>query len=340
MLSRKVMVNTLLVLASVLVFFIIGEVVVRYLQSIKQLPNYAKNQVTAEQKKINAMNPRLIPSDNPKLYVQFDPEDPRVNKAGMRWRLYSEKKPADTIRIAVIGDSVAFGFGLAPEESFPVMLENMLQQGSNKRIEVINFSVTGYGIEAYNEVYVTKARNYQPDIVLMTYILNDMTPPSDIFAIIRDVMKGGGQLKKVAKVSQFAAWLMVTWNEAKNSLRGDRSFTSLYEDPATLEKLKAHLDTLKNHVESDKAQLVVFVFPYFTELDDYPFKGIHAKVDKAIGDVGAEYHDLLDDFQQHDATAIQLQAGDITHPNAAGNRIAAQAMVRIISSKPWWQSRQ
>jgi hypothetical protein len=133
---------------------------------------------------------------------------------------------------------------------------------------------------------------------------------------------------------------MVTWNDVKNSVRGDRSFTSLYEDPATVEKIKAHLGALKHHVESDKAQLVVFVFPYFSEFDDYSFSGIHAQVDAAIVAVGAEHHDLLNDFRQHDATTLQLQAGDITHPNAMGNQIAAQAMTRVITDKPWWRSRQ
>ena len=67
----------------------------------------------------------------------------------MRDHEYSLTKPAGVKRIAVIGDSVAFGFTRHPvalplKEIFPKVLEAELNAASPGRYELLNFAVTGY----------------------------------------------------------------------------------------------------------------------------------------------------------------------------------------------------
>ncbi len=55
-----------------------------------------------------------------------------VNSMGMRDREYSRKKPAGTVRIAVLGASVTMGWGVGTEENFESQLEERLNRGSGE----------------------------------------------------------------------------------------------------------------------------------------------------------------------------------------------------------------
>lgn len=335
---RSLFANLLISIFSLLFFYGAGELTVRVLQHTGHLPDYArKPQNTDEQKQINANNPKLRKSDNPKLHVEYDPSDTRVNALGMRGPMPDSEKPADSYRIAVIGDSVAFGFGLTREQSFPFLLEEHLRKQTGKTVEVLNFSVVGYGMESYLEVYSQRVRPFHPDLVLLSYVLNDMTPPSAVFVVIKDVMKDQAQLKRLARYSQFAAWCVVTWREAVNKASGDHSFTAQYADPATATRMHEQLATLQQETANDHAQLFAVIFPYFTELDHYPFNNMHDVVNNAMQQAGVKHYDLLNAFRNRDAATLQLQAGDITHPNAEGNRLASEAIAEQILQQQFVQ---
>jgi len=150
---RQYLINIALTALTLFCLFAIGELTIRSLQHAGKLPDYTKKQDSERQKAINDHNPKLKVSDNTKLHIEYDITDPRVNAFGMRGPLPAIDNPPDTFRIAVRGDSVGFGFGLARENSFPVMLEQHLKQQTGKKIEILNFSVIGYGLEANLEIY-------------------------------------------------------------------------------------------------------------------------------------------------------------------------------------------
>ena len=52
----------------------------------------------------------------------------RINADGFRDFAYSRPKPEGTFRVIVLGDSVAFGYGVELERSFPKVMENELAQ--------------------------------------------------------------------------------------------------------------------------------------------------------------------------------------------------------------------
>ncbi len=66
----------------------------------------------------------------------------KINSKGLRDDEASYKKPADTFRIVLIGDSRSFGFGVPIEKHFSTILE-----GYFKNVEVINLGVGGYGVD-------------------------------------------------------------------------------------------------------------------------------------------------------------------------------------------------
>lgn len=101
-----------------------------------------------------------------------------TNSFGMRDYEYTLTKPEDVTRIAVIGDSVAFGYKKNPsalplEETFPKVLEAKLNTTYPKQYEVLNFAVTGYNASQEEIVLKTKVLQFEPDVVILAYVAND-----------------------------------------------------------------------------------------------------------------------------------------------------------------------
>src|SRR5262249_42174324 len=68
----------------------------------------------------------------------------RINHAGFRGGPLTQDKPPDVVRIAALGDSVTFGFGVAEEDTYPVAAAGALSYGCRRRVEAINAGVPGF----------------------------------------------------------------------------------------------------------------------------------------------------------------------------------------------------
>src|SRR5205807_3463916 len=72
----------------------------------------------------------------------------RINSDGLRDREHTKTKSPDTFRIAIVGDSYAEALQVPMDDAFWMILENKLRECGafgGKKIEVINFGVSGYG---------------------------------------------------------------------------------------------------------------------------------------------------------------------------------------------------
>ena len=119
--------------------------------------------------------PRHIVLDSPILYG-MNPAHPDVNAQGLRGDEVGIPKPGGTLRILVLGDSIAFGVGVSRDDAFPNRLEALLRETSAP-VEVIDASVRGYS--AYNELqfYLEKGRTFEADIVVVAFCMNDVANP-------------------------------------------------------------------------------------------------------------------------------------------------------------------
>jgi hypothetical protein len=100
----------------------------------------------------------------------------RVNSDGLRDREHAKAKPAGTLRIAVLGDSYAEALQVPLEDAFWVVMEHRLQTCpafAGRRIEVINFGVSGYGTAQELLTLRQKVWDYAPDIVLLALTTNN-----------------------------------------------------------------------------------------------------------------------------------------------------------------------
>lgn len=96
----------------------------------------------------------------------------RINSDGLRDREHSSQKPANTLRIAVLGDSYAEAFQVPLEVTFWAVMEQELDGCKalrGNKVEVINYGVSGYGTAQELLALRHRAWDYSPDIVLLAF---------------------------------------------------------------------------------------------------------------------------------------------------------------------------
>ncbi len=93
-----------------------------------------------------------------------------TNARGMRDRSYQLTKPAETLRIALVGDSIGVGWGVDGETGFEPKLEQSLDAASRStggpQVEVWNFSVPGHAPGQRWEDFRRFGWSTEPDLLI------------------------------------------------------------------------------------------------------------------------------------------------------------------------------
>lgn len=115
----------------------------------------------------------------PGVDVYFRNKVVRSNSIGMRDREYPVEKPPNTYRIACLGDSVMFGWGVDVDECYAKVLEQWLNDLPQPHpiYEVMNFALPGYNTSIEVALFERKALQFDPDLVLIQFINNDFGVP-------------------------------------------------------------------------------------------------------------------------------------------------------------------
>lgn len=139
----------------------------------------------------------------------------QINSAGLRDREHTLAKPANTFRIALVGDSYPEAFAVSLEEAFWFVMRDKLQEcdaAAGKRIEVINFGVSGYGTAQELLTVKEKVWQYSPDLVMLAVTTNN------------DISDNVRELKRVEDIPYFV--FQDNRLVLDNSFQTSRSFLS------------------------------------------------------------------------------------------------------------------
>ncbi|HXF49855.1 MAG TPA: GDSL-type esterase/lipase family protein [Verrucomicrobiae bacterium] len=99
----------------------------------------------------------------------------RTNAEGFRDREFMENRIADKKRVLCLGNSVTFGWRVAEEEAYPQVLQKLLSD----KFEVYNCAQTGYTTFQGKRLLGKLLQKYQPDVVTLAYIWNDLLPAAN-----------------------------------------------------------------------------------------------------------------------------------------------------------------
>ena len=96
-----------------------------------------------------------------------------LNSQGLRDSEHAIAKPANTFRIALLGDSATEGMQVPLQDTYGKQLESLLSKTSDKNIEVINFGCSSYSNGQETLQLEQQVAQYKPDLVIMMYNRGD-----------------------------------------------------------------------------------------------------------------------------------------------------------------------
>ena len=113
------------------------------------------------------------------VYLDEGSAEVRISSAGVRDRERIVVKPGDVWRVAVLGDSYTEALQVAEDRRFTSVMERLLagcEAGGGRRVEVLNFGVSGFGTAQEYLLLKNRVLRYAPDVVVLAFLPgNDIT---------------------------------------------------------------------------------------------------------------------------------------------------------------------
>jgi hypothetical protein len=271
--------------------------------------------------------------DDPLLRYELKPNlvcDKAVtNEFGMIDVPRTLEKPADTLRVACLGDSVGGDCSL-PSDNTCAALEPILREArGGKPVEVLNFSVPGYNTMQEARALEVKALRFAPDAVVVLYVLNDPAPDLAISHVLPGRFKFEHLLWSGARL---AAWKLAGGG-AVDPFEG--MLGPLHENPRSWDAVVvAGFDRIRVAAESRHAPVALAVFPLFLEPIPKDYPAIYLKVTREAERHGFTAIDLSTAaFAGEPLPSLLKPSHDLIHPNARAHHLAAAAIARALLAR-------
>jgi lysophospholipase L1-like esterase len=253
-----------------------------------------------------------------------------TNSEGLRGPERLPVKGPGLRRIAVLGDSTTFGWGVPALQAWPARLQTALDQRTQGLVhEVLNFGVSGYSSRDEAVVLEAKALPAEPDLVLVGYNLNDpeFRPRQPLHRFFAPAPWWEG--------SRLARWAVSRWDAWQQG--GSDTFRALHAlDSETWASVRHAFVRMAELTEAADIPVLVVLFPLGEVPADpalYRYAALHAQVADAARDAGLHVLDLAPAY-----SAVAGGPGYLLpdlHPNPRGHEIAAEAVAeRLLTGPP------
>jgi hypothetical protein len=130
---------------------------------------------------LNERNDLMLRDLRPSRSTTWNGKTFSTNRWGMRDQDYAQAKPADTLRVAILGPSHVMGNNVDDTEVFERLTEQRLNSefsyGRYRRFEILNFAVDGYSLPQQVALLEDRVFSFSPDVVIATHYKDnrDMT---------------------------------------------------------------------------------------------------------------------------------------------------------------------
>lgn len=249
------------------------------------------------------------------------------NERGLRDRPILPKAEGE-YRILALGDSITFGWGVPQHQIFTFRLEQLLQARLQRPVRVINSGVGAYNTVQELTYFKQEGVTFQPDLVMLTYIQNDIEEhkgPFDPWA--GDSLRGKSlpdMVKKMLGKLWFYRLLIHTYRHGLLEQLKGRSSNSLQGGEGWSHSMSA-LGELVAICEEHKIPLIVF----FKRSDPGENNPLFEDVVRHVH--GVPVKDMGQWYQGLDEFSLVISKVD-GHPNAEGHRVMAEHMADEIVS--------
>jgi hypothetical protein len=310
-------------LAGVVVALVLGEILCRILGLGAPQPYAFRESRTDPGSAVHPYEP------NTELVYEY-PDNPRgyfgegnqvighINALGFRGREPGGRGPDAPLRIAMLGDSFALGFGVRDEDTLPAQLERELRARS-RDVEVLNFGASGTGTRNQVDLLESFVLGFDPDVVVILFFLND-TGRVGTNTLLSERLTLG----RLRARSYFVNAVATAVERAVVTRRMIQHYVEGFEDssPGWVEARDA-LRRAQGLARAEDFDLIVAVHPVLFRLDEsYPFEEIHRTIAEFCRAEGIEHIDLLDVFMGQSDKDMWVHRTD-HHPNELAHGMSA-----------------
>lgn len=295
----------------------------------------------------------FVPDPDPQIAFRMRPNyrdfvygsQVSINPKGLRDLDYPYTKPEGIKRILVLGDSVAFGYGVNEEDTFANQWEALWQEQTPNRYQIINSGVPSYTTMQEVRWFEIEGMLYQPDAVVLTYVMNDPEPvhqldanggfiPLEIDQFYAETAtlfpKTVLPYTQSSHLMNFLNRLMLhthpNWHEIHQRL------TQYFNHDIFLtphwDECRASVKRLKDICDENGIYLLAVIYPLMYRLhavEDHDFAAHYQTALKMMTDENVPCIVPLDDYIGQNVDAMRSYVDD-PHPSRASHAILAKRL--------------
>jgi len=249
-----------------------------------------------------------------------------TNRFGFVGPDWPRQKPPNTRRVALLGDSLAEGWGVHLSQTFGSLLENRLNvehpNGPSEQFEVLNFAVPAYSLTQILDVAAEEVPRFEADVYMLA-----LTE----WAVNRNWDSHLVELTRLGIDPKYE-YLRHTLQAAGVSKKDDPLVLYGKLAPFRIPILRDILAAMKSNAEQHHATFLVLLVPAVEDgdLSRERFGGI----EELLASLHIEFIDLLGTFDQvPDLESLRNNPFD-AHPNARGHQMIFENLYAQLHARP------
>jgi lysophospholipase L1-like esterase len=336
---KKIFTAVGIIFSSILITLLVLELVLRVVYDLRAHERRRGTHASTQLYRLSK-NKNLVYELRPNSEVRFEEEgiDYKINYSGFRDNKYRLNK-GDKKRIIFVGDSLTFGWFINLHETYHKQLEELLHAKSHD-VDVMGMGVVGYNTVQEYYLIEEKVLEFNPDIVVLQICPNDfrrtmgikkedkgkeyiLIPYRDI--AIPYVLEKNAITHFLMRISHLYKFINVKlellikkWNKNYTPkeyfmMGEDRSFR--------------YLKKIKNFLDGKGITFCAVIFPFRKTRKVYRYESLHKRIGDVLTNLQVPYIDLYREFNITGPADIWT---DKMHPNAKGNRIAAEKLLDFL----------
>lgn len=320
---KRIIANGLLVLLTVVFMAGVFEVLCRTVLNDGMQYHIEMWRYAVELKRV-AEDPAIGHEHVPNAAAHLMGVDVEINSQGLRDD-DTDAAAGESTRVMMLGDSIVFGWGVEKDKRMSEVIERNLTGQRFGLIETINTGVGNYNTSMEVAYFLRKGKQYDPDIVVLNYFIND-AEPTPVYE----------KVSWIARHSYAYAVLGGAWDGLKRRLLGAADWRAYYnglyaEDAAGWRQAQESIRRLAAYCQANDIRLILAVIPELRELRPYPFEDVTEKLRTLASSHGVEFVDLLPAVRDEKPQSLWVTEPD-PHPNARAHGLMGRYLSEYISS--------
>jgi len=257
---------------------------------------------------------------------------------------YPLSKPENAYRIIGLGDSFAWGWGVADNRrtTFKYLECWLNADEDGQRYEVINCAQPGKSVKDYENYVKEFGNKFNPDMFLILYNINDSYLPHASMVVdkrTRDLMQEQKDpLSDISRLYRFIKKMIVKKRVHDYTVRHIKEGYFGPDKQQKWGRAQANIKEIQNFCQEQGIELIVAIFPLLFELEKkYPFQGEVDEVESYLKSSQIKTVNLLPIFKGKKTFVLWSNPTD-SHPNRVAHRLAAESIYQFLQEHVFTES--